>query len=184
MVAASPGFTGIDDNGRALADFSAATKTSGRGLLKRRALFGEDRRLVGMAAVSTPEGEFMLALIGPAERPEAAAPVPPAGHQRNRPDERVDAHVEQHAKLDDLRNAEVGRVREQQHAEHRRRQVADAGDEAQDGSKPNRRRVPGIRKTLSRRRPAPQPLTIERRHGAAFCARLASTGTRPRAARG
>ncbi|MGD9740758.1 MAG: ATP-binding protein [Bauldia sp.] len=56
----------------ALADLAASTSTAGRRILKRRIRFGREQRVIGMAAITAAEGEFRLALIGPAEGASAA----------------------------------------------------------------------------------------------------------------
>ncbi|MGV8839477.1 MAG: ATP-binding protein [Bauldia sp.] len=88
VIGASDGFREVVDGPAALGALAASTAASGRRMLKRRIVFGGAKRLVGMAAVTTPEGPFVLALVGPAESaaepiaPMAAAPVEPA---RDRP---------------------------------------------------------------------------------------------------
>lgn len=81
VIGASDGFREVSDGPAALGALAASTAASGRRMLKRRIVFGGARRLVGMAAVTTPEGPFVLALVGPAEAAvgaAAAASAPPA----------------------------------------------------------------------------------------------------------
>lgn len=78
LVASSSGLESLDGGAAALAELAATTATSGRHMLKRRVRFGNRRRLVGMTAVTTPEGGFMLALVGP---PEEASPSVPAASE-------------------------------------------------------------------------------------------------------
>lgn len=84
VIGASGGFREIADGPAALGALAASTASSGRRMLKRRVIFGGTKRLVGMAAVTTPEGPFVLALVGPAEvpadsaEPPVVAPVAPA----------------------------------------------------------------------------------------------------------
>ncbi|MCW5717023.1 MAG: PAS domain-containing protein [Bauldia sp.] len=87
IVGASEGFREVSDGPAALGALAASTAASGRRMLKRRIVFGGEKRLVGLAAVATPEGPFVLALVGPAEAGDAIvapiAPTAPANEDRN-----------------------------------------------------------------------------------------------------
>ena len=93
IVAASEGFSELRDTALNLSELARESNLGGARLTKRRLSFDDKPRLAGAAAVSTPEGNFVLVLVGPAERPAANAKPdePTESEDRNSmaaPDER------------------------------------------------------------------------------------------------
>ncbi|MHA1559256.1 MAG: histidine kinase dimerization/phospho-acceptor domain-containing protein [Alphaproteobacteria bacterium] len=82
IIAASEGFAELRDAAFNLAALAGEISTGRARLNKRKQSLGAKSRIAGAAAISTPDGEFILVLVGPAELP-MAGPEGPGVAERN-----------------------------------------------------------------------------------------------------